>query len=159
MTPPPTAIRKFREYTCDHLIPSAPFSDRTTTDVVSPPPPGRSPWARPTPPRHIAPVPAPAPALVSIPVVSKDIGIFTYATAFVHRVGEKRLFAVLFHDVAAVASVVLPIRDNPAPHEAIHEYPVHAIPFNLENVGRVNEFPMAGVFQSNEPNEFVVYAT
>ena len=32
------------------------------TDVVSAPPPGRSPWARPTPPRHIAPVPAPATA-------------------------------------------------------------------------------------------------
>jgi hypothetical protein len=87
ITPPPTAIRKFREYTCDHVVPSAPFDDRTITLVVSPPPPGRSPCARPTPPRHIAPVPAPTPALVTIPVVNNEIGIFANVTAFVHKVG------------------------------------------------------------------------
>lgn len=40
---PPTAIRKFRAYVCDHDVPSAPFVERTTTDVVSVPPPVRSP--------------------------------------------------------------------------------------------------------------------
>jgi hypothetical protein len=88
ITPPPTAIRKFREYVCDHVAPSAPLLDRTTTDVVSPPPPGRSPCARPTPARHIAPAPAPTPALDTIPVVKSEIGIFAYATAFVNMVGE-----------------------------------------------------------------------
>ena len=87
IVPPPTAIRKFREYVCDHVIPSAPFDDLTTTDVVSLPPPGRSPCARPTPPRHIAPDPAPTPALDTIPVVNNEIGIFAYVTAFVHNVG------------------------------------------------------------------------
>jgi hypothetical protein len=86
MTPPPTAIKKLREYTCDHVVPSAPFDERTTTDVVSVPPPGSNPCARPTPPRHIAPVPAPDPVLVGIPVVSNEIGISAYATAFVHKV-------------------------------------------------------------------------
>jgi hypothetical protein len=88
IAPPPTAIRKFREYVCDHAAPSAPLLDRTTTDVVSPPPPGRSPCARPTPARHIAPAPAPTPALDTIPVVKSEIGIFAYATAFVNMVGE-----------------------------------------------------------------------
>ena len=88
IAPPPTAIRKFREYVCDHVAPSAPLLDRTTTDVVSLPPPGRSPCARPTPARHIAPDPAPTPALDTIPVVNKDIGIFAYVTAFVNMVGE-----------------------------------------------------------------------
>ena len=87
ITPPPTAIRKFREYTCDHVVPSAPFDDLATTDVVSLPPPGSKPCARPTPARHIAPVPAPTPALVDIPVVNNEIGIFAYAMAFVHKVG------------------------------------------------------------------------
>ena len=87
IAPPPTAIRKFREYVCDHVVPSAPLLERTTTDVVSPPPPGSKPCARPTPPRHIAPVPAPAPALLGIPVVNNEIGIFAKVTAFVDKVG------------------------------------------------------------------------
>jgi hypothetical protein len=130
--PPPTAIRKFREYIWDHLDPSAPFADRTITLVVSLPPPGKRPCARPTPPLHMAPVPAPAPALDVIPVVNKDIGIFTYATAFVHKVGLKIAcpFVLLFHCDDAVISVVLAMRDPPAPDVAIHEYPVQAIPFN-----------------------------
>jgi hypothetical protein len=119
ITPPPTAIRKFREYVCDHDAPSAPFVDLTTTDVVSVPPLGSNPWARPAPARHIAPVPAPAPALLGIPVVNSEIGIFTKATAFVDMVGEKIL--VLFHPVAPVMSIVFRIRDAPAADVAIHE--------------------------------------
>ena len=156
ITPPPTAIRKFREYVCDHVIPSAPFDDRTTTDVVSPPPPGRSPCARPTPARHIAPDPAPTPALDTIPVVNNEIGIFAYATAFVFKVGEYKPFVALFHDDAAVISVELTIREAPAPQDALQEYPVHAIPFNLENVGSVNVLSLAGVFHSIEPVRLVV---
>jgi hypothetical protein len=132
IAPPPTAIRKFREYVCDHVVPCAPLADLTTTAVVSVPPLGSKPCARPAPARHIAPVPAPDPALVGIPVVNKEIGIFTYATAFVLMVGEKIL--VLFHDISAVMSVVFIIRDAPAPDVAIQEYPVHAIPFNRPNV-------------------------
>jgi hypothetical protein len=78
----------------------------------------------------MAPVPAPAPALDVIPVVNKDIGIFTYATAFVHKVGVKIPFVPLFHCDDAVISIVLAMRDPPAPDVAIHEYPVQAIPFN-----------------------------
>ena len=85
--PPPTAIRKLREYTCDQVVPSAPFDDRTITLVVSLPPPGSNPCARPTPPRHIEPVPAPTPALVGIPDVNNEIGIFANVTALVHNVG------------------------------------------------------------------------
>lgn len=119
IAPPPTAIRKFREYVCDHVIPSAPFVDLTTTDVVSVPPPGSKPCARPAPARHIAPDPAPAPTLVGIPVVNNEIGIFANVTAFVLMVGEKIL--VVFHPVAAVASIVLKIRDAPVADVAIHE--------------------------------------
>jgi hypothetical protein len=119
IVPPPTAIRKFREYTCDHVVPCAPLPDLTTTAVVSVPPPGSKPCARPTPARHIAPAPAPDPALVGIPVVKSEIGIFAYATAFVLIVGEKIL--VRFHDVSAVMSVVFRIRDAPAPDVASHE--------------------------------------
>jgi hypothetical protein len=157
ITPPPTAIRKFREYVCDHDVPSAPLLDRTTTEVVSAPPPGSKPCARPTPPRHIAPVPAPEPALVGIPVVNKDIGIFAKATAFVHKVGVNNPLVVLFHCVAAVGSVVLARRENPAPDVTIHEYPVHAIPFNRPNVGFVS-VPVAGLFHSDDPLISVVYA-
>ena len=121
ITPPPTAIKKLREYTCDHDVPSAPLDERTTTDVVSTPPPPNNPCARPTPPRHIAPVPAPDPPLVGIPVVSNDIGISAYATAFVHKVGVKILFAVVFQPLIAEISVVLARRENPAPDVAIHE--------------------------------------
>jgi hypothetical protein len=64
--------------------------------------------------------------------VSKDIGILTYATAFVHIVGVIRMFVGSFHPAAAVIFVVLAMREDPAPDVAIHEYPVHAIPFNLE---------------------------
>jgi hypothetical protein len=156
MMPPPTAIRKFREYVCDHVAPSAPLLDRTTTDVVSLPPPGSNPCARPTPPRHIAPAPAPTPALDIIPVVKSEIGIFAYVTAFVHTVGEYRMVDVLFHALEAVTSVELAIRDAPAPHDAIHECPVHAIPFNLVYVGSVNELPRDGVFQSADPVRLVV---
>lgn len=150
-------MRKFREYTCDHRVPSAPLADRTITDVVSPPPPGRSPWARPTPPRHIAPVPAPDPALVGIPVVNKEIGILTYATAFVHKVGVIIMCVALFHSCAAVMSVVLAMREDPAPDVAIHEYPVHAIPFNRPYVGFVS-VPLVGFFHSDAPVISVVYA-
>jgi hypothetical protein len=130
--------------------------DRTTTDVVSPPPPGRSPCARPAPLRHIAPDPAPTPAVVGIPVVKSEIGIFAYVTAFVNMVGEYNPFVALFHPVAAVIAVVLAIREAPAPHDAIHEYPVHAIPFNLENKVVPKEFPLDGVFHSIEPVRLVV---
>jgi hypothetical protein len=157
ITPPPTAIRKLREYTWDHDVPSAPLLERTTTDVVSVPPPGSNPWARPAPARHIAPVPAPTPALLGIPVVNNEIGIFTKATAFVHKVGVNNPFVVLFHWVAAAGSVVLARRENPAPDVAIHEYPVHAIPFNRPNV--VNgSVPVAGFFHSDDPVMSVVYA-
>jgi hypothetical protein len=130
--------------------------DRTTTDVVSPPPPGSNPWARPTPPRHIAPVPAPAPALVGIPVVNNEIGIFAKATAFVDKVGVNNPLVALFHCVAAVGSVVLARRENPAPDVTIHEYPVHAIPFNRPNVGFVNV--PNGFFHPDDPVLSVVYA-
>ena len=156
IAPPPTAIRKFREYTCDHVVPSAPLLDRTTTEVVSAPPPGSKPWARPTPARHIAPVPAPTPALVGIPVVKSEIGIFANATAFVDKVGVNNPFVVLFHCVAAVGSVVLARRENPAPDVTIHEYPVHAIPFNRPNVGFVNV--PNGFFHPDDPVLSVVYA-
>jgi hypothetical protein len=152
IAPPPTAIRKFREYVCDHVVPSAPLLERTTTAVVSVPPLGSKPCARPAPARHIAPVPAPAPALLGIPVVNSEIGIFTYATAFVLMVGEKIL--VLFHPVAAVMSVVFRIRDAPAPDVAIQEYPVHAIPFNRPNVVSVS-VPVA-MFHPVEPFGVVV---
>ena len=157
ITLPPTAIRKFRAYVWDHLVPSAPLLDLTTTDVVSVPPPGSKPCARPAPARHIAPVPAPAPALLGIPVVNNEIGIFTKATAFVHKVGVNNPLVVLFHCVAAVGSVVLARRENPAPDVAIHEYPVHAIPFNRPNV--VNgSVPVAGFFHPDDPVMSVVYA-
>jgi hypothetical protein len=131
--------------------------DRTTTDVVSVPPLGSNPWARPTPPRHIAPVPAPAPALLGIPVVNNEIGIFTKATAFVDKVGVNNPLVVLFHPVAAVGSVVLARRENPAPDVAIHEYPVHAIPFNRPNVLN-GSVPVAGFFHPDDPVMSVVYA-
>jgi hypothetical protein len=151
ITPPPTAIRKFREYVWDHDVPSAPLLERATTDVVSPPPPGSKPWARPAPARHIAPVPAPTPALLGIPVVNKDIGIFAKATAFVDKVGVNNAFVgELFHPVAAVGSVVLARREKPAPDVAIHEYPVHAIPFKRPNVVPVS-VPVEGFFHSDDP--------
>jgi hypothetical protein len=157
IAPPPTAIRKFRAYVWDHDVPSAPLPERATTDVVSVPPPGSNPWARPAPARHIAPVPAPTPALLGIPVVNNDIGIFANATAFVHKVGVNKLFVVLFHWVAAAGSVVLARRENPAPDVAIHEYPVHAIPFKRPNV--VNgSVPVEGFFHSDDPFTVVVYA-
>ena len=128
------------------------------TDVVSAPPPGSKPWARPAPARHIAPVPAPAPALLGIPVVNKDIGIFAKATAFVHKVGVYNPLVVLFQSEEAVVSVVLARRENPAPDVAIHEYPVHAIPFNRPNV--VNDsVPDVGFFHPDDPVLSVVYAT
>jgi hypothetical protein len=157
IAPPPTAIRKFREYVCDHTAPSAPLLDLTTTDVVSAPPPGSKPWARPAPPRHIAPVPAPEPALVGIPVVNKDIGIFANATAFVDKVGVNNPLVGLFHADAAVGSVVLARRENPAPDVAIHEYPVHAIPFKRPNVVNGN-VPADVLFHSDDPFTVVVYA-
>lgn len=156
ITPPPTAIRKFRAYVWDHDVPSAPFVDLTTTDVVSLPPPGSNPWARPAPARHIAPVPAPTPALLGIPVVNNEIGIFANATAFVDKVGVNNPLVVLFHPVAAVISVVLARREVPAPDVAIHEYPVHAIPFKRPNVGFVNV--PNGFFHSDDPFNVVVYA-
>jgi hypothetical protein len=156
--PPPTAIRKLREYTCDHVVPSAPFADRTTTEVVSVPPLGRSPCVRPTPPLHIAPVPAPAPVLVCIPVVSSEIEIFTYATALVHKVGLKIAFVLLFHCDDAVISVVLAIRDPPAPDVAIHEYPVQAIPFNRPNVVFERLKLPDGFFHSVDPFTVLVNA-
>jgi hypothetical protein len=66
------------------------------------------------------------------------------------------LFIPLFHPVATLISVVLAIREAPAPHDAIHEYPVHAIPFNLENKVVPKLFPLDGVFHSIEPVELVV---
>ena len=120
------------------------------TEVVSAPPPGSNPCARPTPARHAAPVPAPVPALVGIPVVNKEIGIFTYVTAFVYKVGLKMPDVVLFHCANAVISVVFVIRDRPAPDDAIHAYPVHAIPFNRPNNVFVN-VPICGFFHSVEP--------
>jgi hypothetical protein len=158
ITAPPTAIKKFREYVCDHLVPSAPLLDLTITDVVSAPPPGSKPCARPTPPRHIAPAPAPDPALVGIPVVKSEIGIFANATAFVHKVGVNNAVVVEeFHSVAALTSIVLARRENPAPDVTIHEYPVHAIPFNRPNVGFVS-VPVEGFFHSDDPFNVVVYA-
>jgi hypothetical protein len=121
IAPPPTAIKKFREYTCDHVAPSAPLEDRVMTLVVSVPPPGNKPCARPTPPRNIAPEPTPAPALVFIPVVNNEIGIFAYATALVFTVGVNIVFAVLFQELAAVISLVYAICENPEPHDIIHE--------------------------------------
>ena len=120
------------------------------------PPLGSKPWARPTPPRHIAPVPAPTPALVGIPVVNNEIGIFAKATAFVDKVGVNNAVVVLFHCVAAVGSVVLARRENPAPDVTIHEYPVHAIQFNRPNVGFVNV--PNGFFHPDDPVLSVVYA-
>jgi hypothetical protein len=132
--------------------------DRTTTDVVSPPPPGSKPWARPTPPRHIAPDPAPDPALVGIPVVNKEIGIFSCATAFVDKVGVKSPVVALFHCDAAFSSVVLAMRENPAPDVAIHDCPVHATPFKRPNVVPVS-VPEVGFFHPDDPVISVVYAT
>jgi hypothetical protein len=154
ITPPPTAMRKFRAYVCDHVMPSAPLLDRAITDVVSPPPPGRSPCARPAPARHIAPVPAPDPTFVGIPVVNKDIGIFANVTAFVFIVGVYKVFVPEFHPVAAIGSIVLKIRDDPAADVAIHEYPVHAIPVKRPKVVFVS-VPVA-IFHSIEPFTVVV---
>ena len=66
------------------------------------------------------------------------------------------LFIPLFHPVVTLISVVLAIREEPAPHDTIHEYPVHAIPFNLENEVVPKEFPPDGVFHSIEPVRLVV---
>jgi hypothetical protein len=152
-------MRKFREYVCDHDVPCAPLLDRTTTEVVSIPPPGNKPCARPTPARHIAPAPAPAPALVGIPVVKSEIGIFTKATAFVYTVGlkTKLLLDEAFQFVAAVTSVVTAIRDPPAPDVAIHAYPVHASPFNRLN-NLVDKLLPSGFAHSEEPFTVDVYA-
>jgi hypothetical protein len=107
----------------------------------------------------MAPVPAPAPALDGIPLVNKDIGIFTYATAFVHKVGVKIPFVPLFHCEDAVISIVLAIRDPPAPDVAIHEYPVQAIPFNRPNVVFVSVKLPDGFFHSLDPFTVLVNAT
>ena len=65
---------------------------------------------------------------------------------------------VLFHCVAAVGSVVLARRENPAPDVTIHEFPVHAIPFKRPNVVPVS-VALDGFFQSDDPVMSVVYAT
>jgi hypothetical protein len=54
-------------------------------------------------------------------------------------------------------SVVLAMREVPAPDVAIHEYPVHAIPFNRPYVGFVS-VPLVGIFHSDAPVISVVYA-
>jgi hypothetical protein len=54
-------------------------------------------------------------------------------------------------------SVVLAMREVPAPDVAIHEYPVHAIPFNRPYVGFVS-VPLVGFFHSDAPVISVVYA-
>jgi hypothetical protein len=91
--------------------------------------------------------------------VSNEIGIFTYATAFVHNVGLKIAFVVLFHCAEAAAGFnVLAIRDPPAPDVANHEYPVHAIPFNRPNVVFESVLPPVGFFHSVDPFIVLVYA-
>jgi hypothetical protein len=66
-------------------------------------------------------------------------------------------FVVLFHPVPAVTSAVLARRENPAPDVAIHEYPVHAIPFKRPNVVP-DSVPVEGFFHSDDPFTVVVYA-
>ena len=63
----------------------------------------------------------------------------------------------LFHEApAAFKSVVLATREDPAPDVAIHEYPVHAIPFNLEY--KASWVLPRPCFHSLDPETVVVYA-
>jgi hypothetical protein len=66
---------------------------------------------------------------------------------------------VLFHWDEAVTSIVLAIRDAPAPDVAIHEYPVQAMPFKRPNVVFVNVKLPDGFFHSVDPFTVLVNAT
>jgi hypothetical protein len=78
----------------------------------------------------------------------------------VHKVGLKIPFVPLFHcDEAAAGSIVLAIREPPAPDVAIHEYPVQMIPFNRPNVVFVSVKLPDGFFHSVDPFTVLVNAT
>jgi hypothetical protein len=77
----------------------------------------------------------------------------------VHKVGLKIPFVPLFHcDEAAAGSIVLAIREPPAPDVAIHEYPVQAIPFNRPNVVFERLKLPDGFFHSVDPFTVLVNA-
>jgi hypothetical protein len=72
----------------------------------------------------------------------------------VHNVGLKIPcpFELLFHcETFEERSDVFAIREDPAPHVAIHEYPVQAIPFNRPNVVFERLKLPVGFFHSDDP--------